>query len=137
MKSTKISDGVQLLYRDDPMSLYVFSSHLFNLKQVKSYFSNPKNIKSYYSLSQEDRGQWCDIYVDYSTGLEFDNHIGGGYIITLEDATKEYAEVYVEWDDDWIAQHNIKNRESESYCVLLGIETLFNFLKKYDNFICI
>lgn len=58
---------------------------------------------------------WCGYILtfDWSTGLEFDNHYGGGYVLSIEgDWSPESIAIncYVEWNDSWVVDNSLSGQ---------------------------
>lgn len=70
----------------------------------------------------------------WSTGLDFEDHIGGGYILSIETDYYPFEEIvqcYVEWNDDWVVDNGLEDQCCSGDNVKHVLEIALNELNKF------
>lgn len=70
----------------------------------------------------------------WSTGLDFEDHVGGGYILSIETDYYPFEEIvqcYVEWDDDWVIENELEEQCCSGDNVKHVLEIALNELNKF------
>lgn len=123
---------IAIEYNEDSIDLLRKFSQI-NVKDALSEIDT-KCVECSYSPDRT----WNGYVLGYqwSTGLNFGDHIGGGYILSIEtdySPFKEIVQCYVEWEDDWIIEHGLKDQccsgDNEKDILKIALNELNKFLE--------